>query len=88
MKHGSNAVRRDGVVFCAMDEETASEIVSLLNCHVAGDVMAYDAPVFKFLKALSALNLPHRHLYNDIELSKTHGHSVVFRQAPEDIEEE
>lgn len=86
MKQGTVALIQDDMVFLATDKETAQELFSLLDSHVAGDVMAYNTPVFKFLRALSDLGLPNRQLHRDKELSQHHGHSVVYRDLPEELE--
>lgn len=87
MNHGTTALKQDEIVFLAMDHETAQVITTLLDSHMAGDVMAYNSPAFKFLRALSGLGLPYRHLHRDKELSKHHGHSVVFMDTLDELEE-
>lgn len=88
MKQGSVALLQDDLVVCVMDKDTASELATLLDSHVAGDVIAYDSPVFNFLRAMASLGLPYRELHRDEELSKQHGYSVVFRDMPEELEDE
>lgn len=85
-KRLSTATIHDDRVFVSMDRDTASELVSLLDAHVAGDVVAYGSPVFKFLRAMSNLGLPQANLSRDKELSQLHGHSVVSRLAEVEIE--
>lgn len=78
--HRATAMLQDDVVFVAMDKGTAQELQSLLDGHVAGNVMEFGAPVFNFLRAVSSLNLPAVPLYRDESISKQRGHSVVFRK--------